>query len=143
MKLPNFVGMMQAAGCLLCAAVAWKFSILDLDGMEFSGGTLTGVLLTLSIIGSAVFALMVVVTFIHERMAAFGALLASLLCLPLYFYFVAPGFVQRMMPGDYSVRAQEAFAWNGWAAMGMLTLAIVAYLSVRTVANHASSSNAI
>jgi hypothetical protein len=79
---------LQAVACLLCAAVAWKFSILGLVGTEFSGGALT--------------------------------------------------------PGDYSVHAQGIFVWNGWAVLGMVTLAIVVYLSLHSVtANRVKFGNGV
>jgi hypothetical protein len=144
MKVMNIGKVLQAAACLLCAAVAWKFSVVGLVGTEFSGGRLTGPLLTLSISGFGVFVLTLILTFMFQRLAAIGALVASLLCLPLYFYFLVPGFVQRMIPGDYSVHVQGIFVWNGWAFLGMLTLAIVVYLSLHSVtANRVKVGNGV
>lgn len=72
----------QAASCLLCAAVAWKYSI-TLVGTEFGGGRLTGPLLTLHISGSVLFILAIVLAFLYPRVAAISALVASMLCVPL------------------------------------------------------------
>src|SRR5262249_8790181 len=80
----------QAAGCLLCAAVAWRFTS-HLEGTEFSGGRITSPLLDMQNAGVLLFILALILTFLSRRAAAATILLAGLLCLPLYLCFTAPG----------------------------------------------------
>src|SRR6266704_4778095 len=90
----------QAISCLLCIAVAWV-RLDDLGAPEFSGGWLTGPLFTMADDGSVLFILAIVLTFFYRRIAAVIALMASLLFLPLYLYFVAPGPFRWVFKGEY------------------------------------------
>ena len=80
----------QAAACLVCAVVVWRYGS-DLEGTEFSGGWLTGPLLDMKDVGTLLFVLALLLTFVYRRIAAATTLVASLLCLPLYLYFTTPG----------------------------------------------------
>ena len=80
-------------------------------------------------IGSTLGVFALVVAFIRPKTAVLGALEASLLCLPIYLHFVAPGFFRWMFPGDYSSPAESDFVWEGRAAMGMLALLVIAGLA--------------
>jgi hypothetical protein len=92
------------------------------EGTEFSGGRLTGPLLRLLYVGGFLFLSALVLAFLRPRIAAAAGLVASLFCLPLYLYRLAPG----LFPGDYSVAPSRVFAWDGWAASGiMIGLAIL------------------
>src|SRR5580658_7277345 len=97
--------MIQAASYLICAAVAFKYSF-DIVGTEFGSGMVTGPLLTSHVNGSILFILASILIFIYRRAASISAMLASLLCLPLYLYFVAPGLFQEIFAGLYSVPPQ-------------------------------------
>jgi len=119
-----------AAGCLLCVAVAAKFQF-DLDGSEFSGGRVTGRLLTMNFAGLVVFVLALCVVFRHSRAAAVSALVASALCLPLYLYFTVPRLFRRVFPGEYSVPAQ-AFGWDLWSIAGILSTVLIVWLCYRS-----------
>jgi len=119
--------MLQAGSCLIGLVVAWKYS-LALEGTEFSGGRITGPLLTVHFIGSALFILALVLTFIRLRIAAAGVFVASLRCLPVYLYFVAPGFFRWVFPGEYSVPLTSNFKWEGWATAGILVVLLMSYL---------------
>ena len=101
--------MLQAGSCLIGLVVAWKYS-LALEGTEFSGGRITGPLLTVHFIGSALFILALVLTFIRLRIAAAGAFVASLLCLPVY------------------LPLTSNFKWEGWATAGILVVLLMSYL---------------
>jgi hypothetical protein len=120
----------QAASCVLCAAVTWRIPAA-LAGSEFSGGLLTGSLLTLYESGTYLFLLALLMTFVYERIAAGIALTASLLCVPLYLYFEVPGLFRRVANGEYSIPLQANFVWDKWAIIGMLALAVAVYVCLR------------
>src|SRR5579864_9746616 len=79
----------QAVSCLFCL-IMWRYGP-KLDGTEFSGGWLTGPLLTLYNSGTLLYGTALLLTFIFRRISAAITIVASLLCLLLYAYFVAPG----------------------------------------------------
>jgi hypothetical protein len=119
----------QAASCLLCVVVAQRNS-LGLEGTEFNGGRVTGPVLDLRDVGSLLFLLAMFLTFVYPGIAAAIAVVASLLCLPLYLYFTAPGPFRRVFRGEYSVPLQANFVWDKWAILGMFTLAVATYVCV-------------
>ena len=119
--------MFQAGTCLTGLVIAWKY-FLALDSTEFGGGQLTGPLLAVHFVGSVLFVLALMLTFIRPRTAAASALIASLLCLPIYLYFVTPGLFRAMFPGDYSVPFTSNFVWESWAITGVLTVPVMSYL---------------
>jgi hypothetical protein len=123
----------QAASCLLCIVVAQRNSF-GLAGTEFSGGLLTGPLLDSHDIGSLLFVQALLLTFVYPRVAAALAVGASLLCLPLYLYFTAPGPFRRVFGGEYSVPLQASFVWDRWAILGMLTLVVATYICLWNLA---------
>src|ERR1700730_7122881 len=98
----------QAAICLLCIILVWNYRS-DLEGTEFSGGWLTGPLLDMKYVGSFMFILALLLTLPYRRIAAAIATVASLLCLPLYLYFTAPGPFLWAFRGEYSVPASTTF----------------------------------
>lgn len=97
-----------AAACLICAIMARNYGV-GLAGTEFSGGRVTGPLLDLYDIGLLLFVLALLLTFFLRRVAAATCIAASLLCLPLYLYFVAPGPFPRVLGGTYSVPSEIRF----------------------------------
>jgi hypothetical protein len=115
---------LQAGSCLICLVIASKLQ-LDLEATEFSGGWVTGPLLQLNFAGSILFVLAFVLTFLRQRIAAVAALVASILCLPLYLYRVAPG----LFPGLRSVSPELIFTWDGWAASGILIILAMLYFA--------------
>jgi hypothetical protein len=121
----------QAVTCLLCAIVVWRFGS-NLEGTEFSGGRLTGPLLTLYDVGGLLFILSLPLALFYRRIAAAITILASLLCLPLYLYFATPGLFRLVFGGEYSVPLQTNFVWNRWTIFGILVLAIAAYAGIRS-----------
>ena len=127
--------LLQAASCLVCLVVAQRNSF-GLGGTEFSGGYLTGPILDSLEIGGLLFVLALVLTFVRPRIAAALAIVASLLCLPLYLYFSAPGPSRRVFGGEYSVPLQANFVWDRSAIVGVLaaTVAIcICIWNLRTV----------
>ncbi len=113
------------------AAFAWRYESIigPLEGTEFGGGRLTGPLLTLYDVGALLFVLALLLVFFYRRIAAAITILASLLCMPIYFYFTAPGLSRRVFQGPWAEPLQTSFVWNGWPIAGILTHAVVAYVS--------------
>ena len=93
---------LQAAGSLLCAAIAWRF-VLDLEGTEFSGGRITGPVLQLQTVGTLLFLVAATLKFPFRRTASVIALLACLLCLPLYLLLTAAGPFRWVVGGEWKV----------------------------------------
>ena len=122
----------QAIGCLVCAALTWTYAG-DLGASEFSGGRVTGPVLTMFDSGTLLFIAGLVVTFLYPRVAAAIALAASLLCLPLYLYFTAPGPFRWVFRGEYKVPLQANFVWSKWAIAGLLGLALTSYFCLRSL----------
>ena len=121
----------QATVFLLCAAIAWRYGS-STQGTEFSGGRLAGLLLDMKDVGSLLFFLALPLTFFYRRIAAAIALVACLLCLPLYLYFTAPGPFRRLFnDAEWSVPPLANFVWDSWTVTGIVVLAITAYFGVR------------
>src|SRR5262245_1255777 len=78
-----------AVGCAACLAFVLR-NTSGLEGTEFSGGWLTGRLLSMADIGTVLFGLALIVTFRTLHIADVLGLVAGLLCVPLYLYLVAP-----------------------------------------------------
>ena len=128
--------LLQAAGCLLCAYLTAR-DPYGLSGSEFSGGSLTGRLLDSSFVGFFLFVAALLLAFAFPRIAAVTALAASLLCLPLYLYFVAPGLFRWIFKGsEWSVPLQSYFVGNRWALENILALLVVTGISVHTLRSH-------
>lgn len=121
--------LLQVASCLVCVVVAQQNSF-GVGGTEFSGGRLTGPILDSLDIGSLLFALALILTFVRPRIAAALAIVASLLCLPLYLYFTAPGPFRRVFGGEYSVPLQANFVWDRSAILGILAVAVALCICV-------------
>jgi len=121
---------LQAASLLLSAVLAWK-NQGPVEGTEFSGGWLTGSMLTLSQVGSLLCIAALLATFWFPRAAATTGLIASLLCLPLYLYFVAPGPCRWVFRGEYSVPLQANFVYDKWAIAGILGVLVVVFVCLR------------
>ena len=129
----------QAASCLLCV-VMWRYG-LRLDGTEFSGGWLTGPLVNLYDVGTLLLVPAFLLTFFFRQVAAAIVLIGSVSCLPLYLYFTAPGpFRHVFSKAVFSVPLQGNFVWNGWAALGILTIVLAICISVWNLATTAAGS---
>lgn len=122
---------LQLVGCLLlCAIVGWVFSD-PLGPSEFSGGSVTGPLLSIHDVSGYLFVLAVVLTFFYRRAAAAIGLVATLLAVPLYVYFIAPGPFRAVFDGEYSVPQVRQVVWNNGAAAGLACLLIAAAMCLR------------
>ncbi len=93
LKKPDIQQFCQASSCLLCVLLDLRITT-GLGESEFSGGWLTGPLLSMDDIGSALFILAIVLTFVVPRVAAVTGLASTLLCLPLYLFFYCTGSIR-------------------------------------------------
>ena len=89
MKKPDIQQVYQAGRYLICVFLALQITS-GLEGTEFSGGWLTGLPLSMENTGIALFIVYFVLTFVFPRVAAAFGLASSVLCLPLYLFFIAP-----------------------------------------------------
>jgi Na+/proline symporter len=122
----------QAAACLACVGVLW-IRLDDFGASEFSGGQITAKLFTMADFGSLLFLVALLLTIFFPRVAAAIALAGALLCLPFYLYILMPGPYRQIFKGEYSVPLQRPFVWNSWAVVGVLSLVIVAFLSLHSL----------
>jgi hypothetical protein len=99
MAKPSKQNVWQAIAFLACAGVLW-IHLDDFYASEFSGGWLTGKLLTMADIGTLLFLSALVFTIFLPRFGAVVALAAIMLCLPLYLFFIMPGPYQRLFKGE-------------------------------------------
>jgi len=127
-KKPDIQQVWQAGGFLLCVLLALRITS-GLDGTEFSEGGLTGPLLSMEEIGAAFFIVAVVLTFVFPRVAAVIGLASSVLCLPLYLFFIAP--VPFAQIFEFKVQAAPGFHWHAWPVTGVPVLAVTLYVCIR------------
>ena len=132
MKKPGRQQLGLALSCLVCVIVALR-NTNGLEGTEFSGGWLTGPLLSMTDIGTVLFVLALIVTFLYPRIAGAIVLASSLLCLPLYLYFIVPVPFNKIFGFGHQFKVQPSggFHWDRWAIAGVLTLAVTIYISLR------------
>ena len=128
--------------CVLCAILGWYFAA-PLEGTEFSGGSVTGPLLTLHAASGALFILSAAAVARYPRPAVAFGVVAAVLSFPLYVYFVAPGLFRTVFRGEYSVPMNAALVWNGWAIAGAVTACAATFtaLAVWVQSPLPSSSN--
>ena len=117
MKKPDIQQVYQVGSFLLCVSLALQIES-GLEGGEFSGGWLTGPLLSMEDIGITLFIVAVALTFVFPRVAAATGLASSLLSLPLYLFFIAPvPFAQVFARGhEFKVQPASGFHWHMWLA---------------------------
>lgn len=123
------IQLVQAAAYLLCFATVWTFGP-SLEGTEFSGGRLTGLMLAMNDLGGALFLLAAVLAFFLRKTSAAMALISATLCLPLFVYFVAPGPFRWVFRGEYSVPLSSNFVWDSWSIAGIFAVVVASYFSV-------------
>jgi hypothetical protein len=94
--------------------VAWRYGfVFVFAGTEASGGWLTGPIEDLYDLGFLLFVLALLAPFFYRRVAAALVLAASLLCLPLYLYFIAPGFFRHVFRNaEYEEPLRASFVWS-------------------------------
>src|ERR1700743_2795066 len=108
MKKPGKSELWQSASLLLCLAVA-EVHMDWIGASEFSGGSITGPVFSMFQVGGLFFLAAVVLTFFFQRAGAIIGIAASVLCFPLYLYFVAPGLYRSAFRGNWSVPLQSYF----------------------------------
>jgi hypothetical protein len=135
---PNAGQAFQAGSFVLCAFLVLRV-MSGSDGTEFSGGWLTGPLLSIANSGNVLFILAAVLTFPFPRVAAGIGLVASLLCVPLCAFFIVPvPFAQVFARGhEFSVRPTPGFHWQTWPIATLLAVVLADYLCVRHLAANA------
>jgi len=121
---------LQAATCLLCAIAGVLFTF-PIGPTEFSGGWLTGPLLRIHEVSGWLFLVSAVLALFRPRPAAVAGLVAVVLALPLYLYFVTPGFFRLLFPGEHKVLATSFFATNPSAIGAVAMLIVAAYACAR------------
>ena len=112
MRKPDAGQVFQAGSFLLCVILVLHVTS-GLDSTEFSGGWLTGPLLSMAEVGIALFALALVLTFFAPRVAAAVGLGSSLLGLPLCCFFIAPVPFALVSHGDTSLKSHRFRAFIG------------------------------
>lgn len=118
----------QIALCLICVLLSWH-ALMHVDGTEFSGGSVTGTLITLTEIGALGLVIAIAITFFFRRTAAFIAMLGCLFSMPLFLYFLAPGPFRKIFVGNYSVPLQANFSWNLWLILSFAAILTTTILS--------------
>ena len=136
MKKPEMPQVWQAISCLLCVFFALKITDGLASGTEFSGGRLTGPLLSMAAHWKLFFVIGLVVTFVYPRVAAVVGLASSLLRLPLFLFFIAPVPFNQVFGFGHELKVQPSPVSTGriWTATGLLTLAVTSVLCVRRIA---------
>ena len=134
LSLKNFdiLQAFQAGSFLVCVSLAWQISS-GYEGTEFSGGWLTGPLLSMEDVGIPLFIVAIVLTFVFPRVAAAIGLSASVLCLPLYLFFIAPlPFAEIFARGhEFMAPPTPGFHWETWPVIAVGASAIAIYVCIR------------
>ena len=114
---------------LMSIAFAWKLT-MDLGGTEFSGGSITGPLYRISELAFLLLILALMLVIRLPRASATLVGLASLLCMPLSFLFLAPGPFRRIVGGEWSVPLQSDFVLAWWTVGWSFSLAACLVISL-------------
>ena len=132
MKRPDARQVAQAGSFLLCVCLTLQLT-WGLDSTEFSGGWLTGPLLSMADNGILLFIIAIVLTFLFPRIAAAIGLVSSLLCVPLCAFSIAPApFAQIFARGhEFKVRPELGLHWRTWPVVTLLAVTLACYLCVR------------
>ena len=135
---PDTAQAIQVGNFLICVFLALQITS-GLDGTEFGGGWFTGPLLSMADLGIVLFILAAVLTFLFPRVGAAIVLASSLLCLPLYCFFIAPApFAQLFVRGhEFKVQPVPGFQWHSWPAINLLAVVIAVYVCIRRLAFNA------
>src|SRR5258708_25787795 len=89
MKRPDKQQIWLALSCVVSIILA-LCNTKGLEGTEFSGGWLTGPLLSMIALGTVLFALAFIVAFVFPRISAAIDMLLSLFCLSPYRFCITP-----------------------------------------------------
>ena len=120
--------LLHSIACLICMAISLKMTA-GLEGTEFSGGTITGPLLSMADIGIVLFTLSLLFGFWSARIAHSLSAIASLLCLPLALLDFAPGPFRRVVGGLWSVPLTSNYVVNAWTAGWLIVLLAMLFFS--------------
>jgi hypothetical protein len=134
---PNIWHELQAAIFLLCAFLELRVTS-GLGESEFSGGWLTGPLLSTADTGMILFIVSIFATFLLPRIAAAMGLVSSFLSLPLYCFFIAPvPFAHAFAHGpEFKVQPMPGFHWHSWPVTAILTVAVAICVCIRRLVPH-------
>jgi hypothetical protein len=132
LRKPDAGQAFQAGSFLLCVYLALQLT-RGLDGTEFSGGWLTGPLLSMADSGTLLFILAIVLTILFPRVAAAIGLASSLLCVPLCCFFIAPlPFAHVFARGiEFSSQPTPGFHRRMWPVTTLVAVALASYLCIR------------
>jgi len=139
MRTLNIQAARHIGACVLCAIIGWYFAA-PLDGTEFSGGSVTGPLLTLHAVSGVLFLLSAAAIAAYPPAAIAIGVIAAVLSLPLYAYFTVPGVFRSVFRGEYSVASPAAFVWNGWALAGVAAACAATFTAFTVSAKQSWSS---
>lgn len=117
------------ASLLLLACWLMLKNTFALDGSEFSGGRVTGPILTMADVGLIAFVVALLLAYPLPRISSLITLLASLLSFPLLLYFIAPGPFRAVFRGEYSVPLESNFVWHRWSLEPAIVILIVTAIS--------------
>lgn len=119
--------LIQATGSVVCLAFTWRLTY-GLGRTEFSGGRITGPLLSMSDFAILLFLVSTILVFWLPRTMAFLAGLACVLCFPLCALFLAPGPCRKIVGGVWSVPLQSNLVLTastlGWAVILIATFVV-------------------
>lgn len=134
---------LQAVSFLVCACLALQITS-GLDGTEFSGGWLTGPLLSMANSGTVLFVLAFPLTFLFRRIASGIGLVSSLLSAPLCAFLIAPvPFAETFARGhEFKVQPTPGLHWQAWPVATLLAVAFACYLCIRCLATSGQIRNA-
>jgi hypothetical protein len=135
MRKPDAWQVFQAISFLACFCLTLQVT-RDLEGTEFSGGWLTGPLLSMADLGTILFILALVLTFLFPRVAAGIGLVSSVLSVPLCCFFIAPvPFAQVFAHGhEFKVQPAAGIHWHTWPVLTLFAAALACALCVRRLA---------
>ena len=90
-------------------------------------------MLNMKEVGSVLSIFALLLTFFYRRIAAAVCLIACLLGLPPYLYFIAPGAFRPFFYGaEWSTPRRTTFVWDSWTITGIIVLAVTARVTVRS-----------
>ena len=132
MRKPDVWQVVLASTFAGCAFLEWQITD-GLDGTEFSGGWLTGPLLSMAEVGIVLFILSFLLVLPVPRIAAVSGLISSLLSLPLCCFFIAPvPFAKVFAPGaEFSIEPEPGFHWHRWPTIAFVCLTSSACICAR------------
>lgn len=142
-KKPAKQQLWLALSCVVCASIALR--LMDGgEGAEFTGGRATGPLLTMSDAGTLLFMLNFVVALALARVGAIIGIAASLLCLPLSLFFIAPIAFARIFASERFYKAQPVGGVHFYLlpVAETLMLGVTIYVCVRILIDFGAALSA-